>query len=881
MMGKTVYIVPHIHWDREWYFSTEESQILLINDMEEILNRLEKDEHYPAFVLDGQTVVLEDYLTAVPEAEPRIKKLVGEGKLIIGPWYTQTDEMIVGAESVVRNLLYGISDAKKFGEPMKIGYLPDSFGQSGQIPQILNGFDIHRSIFWRGMTEDNGTANSEFFWESPDGSKVLALLLPLGYAIGKYLPEDKEQLKKRMDENFAELDKRAATPFLLIPNGHDQMPLQQDIHEVIHALRTIYPRREFQLTDYEHLFDGLEKYGSTFNTVKGELLEGKYMRVHRSIYSTRMDIKALNTALENKVTNILEPLATLAYSLGFTYHHGLIELIWKTLMKNHAHDSMGGCCSDKVNREIKARYAEADERVDRLVDFYKRKIVDAMPDRPHQDKLTLFNFLPRVREEVVETSITTKNKEFALLDARTGEKVPYQLISQELIDPGLIDRQIVHYGTYNPFVKSRIAFLAKLPAVGFRTYKVISGLSKIMSMPVQTQKLENKYFEVTFNENGTIDLRDKQQNEAFHELLLIEDGGDAGDTYDYSPPVDDWVISSRSAHASVTVENGVFFDRAVITLRLAVPKNIVSRAKRQCDSFVDVSLTVKLLKNKRRIDIEALFHNHAEDHRLRVLFPTQIQSKLSVCDNQFGSIKRPVVDPHLKVWQKEGWEERPDGIYPMLSYVGLHDDRHGFAVLTDSTREYEITGENHDTIALTQFRSVGILGKADLVRRPGRPSGIALPTPDAQMKGAVKLRYALSAHSGDTIVDGKIPEMAKEYLTPVETYNKIKFAAMRLNAVPFQTPYDYSLFEQKDEDTVVSAIKKEENGSGIVIRMYNPSTVAEARSRLHFFSRPIKAGEANMNESEIHRLALENDLSLLHHCCQAKTYKVELSDSNK
>ena len=135
-MNKKVHIVPHMHWDREWYFTTEESRILLLNNMEEILTRLENDPDYKYYVLDGQTCILEDFFAIKPYEKERVKKLVQAGKLIIGPWYTQTDEIIVHGESIVRNMMYGIRDCREFGKYMDIGYLPDSFGQSEQLSLI-------------------------------------------------------------------------------------------------------------------------------------------------------------------------------------------------------------------------------------------------------------------------------------------------------------------------------------------------------------------------------------------------------------------------------------------------------------------------------------------------------------------------------------------------------------------------------------------------------------------------------------------------------------------------------------------------------------------------------------------------------------------------
>lgn len=412
-----VHITPHMHWDREWYFTTEASRILLVNNMEEILTRLEQDTDYKYYVLDGQTAVLEDYFAIKPENTHRVQRLVQTGKLIIGPWYTQTDTTIVSGESIVRNLLYGMRDCLAFGEPMKIGYLPDSFGMSGQLPHIYNGFGITRTMFWRGCSERHGTDKTEFLWQSSDGSEVVAQVLPLGYAIGKYLPEDESGLRKRLDSYFEVLEKASVTKEILLPNGHDQMPLQQNIFAVMDKLREIYPQRKFVMSRFEAVFEHIENRREQLATLKGEFIDGKYMRVHRTIGSTRMDIKLLHARIENKVVNILEPLATLAWTLGFEYHHGLLEKMWKEILKNHAHDSIGCCCSDKVHREIIARFELAEDMADNLIRFYLRKITDNMP-LSDSDKLVLFNLMPWSREEVINTTIRLRGHQFCLRDDR-------------------------------------------------------------------------------------------------------------------------------------------------------------------------------------------------------------------------------------------------------------------------------------------------------------------------------------------------------------------------------------------------------------------------------------------------------------------------------
>ncbi|PLR95943.1 mannosylglycerate hydrolase [Bacillus sp. T33-2] len=852
---KKVHIVPHMHWDREWYFSTEESRILLVNNMEEIMDMLENDPDYPNYVLDGQTSILEDYFAVKPENKDRVKKLVQEGRLIIGPWYTQTDEMVVGGESIVRNLLYGIKDSEEFGSPMRIGYLPDSFGQTSQMPQILNGFDIKYSIFWRGTSERHGTDKTEFYWESDEGSRVLVQLFPLGYAIGKYLPEHEEKLQERIDKYFAVLDRGATTDHIILPNGHDQMPIQKNIFTIIEKLQKLYPDREFFLSKYENVFREIEKNNS-LPTLQGEFLDGKYMRVHRSIYSTRMDIKAANARIENRITNVLEPLAALAYSLGFEYHHGLIELIWKEIMKNHAHDSIGCCCSDKVHQEIWNRFFLAEEKVDQLINFYKRKIVDSIDTESSDDRLTVFNLLPYDRAEVVTTTVITKLKSFKLLNDHLTE-TEFEVLGSEIMDPGLIDRQIVHYGNYDPFIKYTVQLKDRIPALGYKTYFVAAADNEMTNSVTSADKAETDYYEITVNENGTLNIFDKTLNKMFDDVLLLEDGGDDGDEYDFSPVPGETLIYSDQIVAKTEIRQNQYSAVIDIQYTLEVPGDLEKRQENVKDSSVDIHLVVTVPNHSPIIDVKLNIDNHARDHRLRALIPTGIASKFSVSDNQFGYIKRDVYDKAMDVWEQENWDERPDSIYPMLSFVGLSDEDHGVSVLTNSTREYEIVGKDYDTIAITLFRGVGFLGKEEMLRRPGRPSGIKLPTPDSQMLGKLSLQFGIVTHKG-SVFEANVGRLAKEYLTPVEVYNKIPYDAMKLNKADVKTPASFSLLKETDPTVVLSTLKKAEKDERFVLRFYNPAD--EEKTASFEWNRSIgQAHTANLNEEPVEALEVSDN----------------------
>ncbi|UPR58452.1 mannosylglycerate hydrolase [Vibrio sp. ED004] len=878
MTTSRVHITPHMHWDREWYFTTEESRILLVNNMEEIMNRLESDPEYKYYVLDGQTAVLEDYFAIKPENTERVKALVEADKLIIGPWYSQTDTMQVSGESIVRNMMYGIRDCMKFGDAMKIGYLPDSFSMSSQLPMIYNGFDITRAMFWRGCSERHGTNKTEFLWQSNDGSEVTAQVLPLGYAIGKYLPQDEEGLRARLDKYFPVLEKPSVTKDILLPNGHDQMPIQKDIFEVMDKLREIYPDREFSMSRYEEVFEKVEAARDQLDTIKGEFNDGKYMRVHRTISSTRMDIKLIHAEIENKIVNILEPLASIAWTLGFEYHHGLIEKMWKESMKNHAHDSIGCCCSDKVHAEILNRYILADDMATNLIHFYKRKIVDHMPGREGCDKLAMFNLSPYEREEVVNTTITIRAQEFSIFDENENP-VEYFIQGKRQIDPGKVDRQIVHYGNYDPFMEFDIQIKRTVPAMGFTTLH-IQGNEK-GAVKVAEQKdylLENEYYRINVNDNGTLTIFDKETEQVFDQVLRLEDGSDDGDEYDYSPSRQEWLLYSDEFPVETSIDHQGFQSVANIAFRMNVPGNLAEREERTGQNgFVEAQCQVVLKQGSRRIEVRMELDNQADDHRVRVLVPTPFVSETVVADNQFGCITRPTNDPAMAVWEEEKWKEAPVPVYQLMNFAALENGKAGMAIMSNGLREFEVIAsqgdENRDTFALTLFRGIGVLGKEELLLRPGRPSGIKIPTPDSQVRGKLVCEFTLCGFSGNHI-DANIMAQARDNVTQIECYNKIPYNAMKLNVGEQNLPMSFSLLSKQQAGAVLSVLKKAEDEDALIMRVYNPAESGSISDSISFTQAVSSWKETSMDERVREGdVATETFGELA--SCQAKTFQIK------
>ena len=342
-------IIPHTHWDREWYFTSSKSMIYSLHDFDEVIEYLEQDEKFKCFIFDGQTSIIEDYISMRPDMEDRIKKLA-KNRIIIGPWYTQPDTLVISGESLIRNLLYGTRKAKELGNCMKVGYLPDSFGMSEQMPQIYRGFGFKYAAFRRGIS-DELVRNREFYWSSPNGDEVFAHNI---YAYGSfgYPPEKPDELKEYIMLIVDKLKEKYRTGLILLFNGEDQKPIRKNLPQIIETAQKVLPNMDFEIMPLEEGISEIERSGMDFERYQGEFTFGQYSRTHKSIFSTRADLKIMNNRIENYLQNIAEPVSSMAHMLGFRYEEKVFEKVWKLMLDNSAHDSIGMCNSDETNRYV-------------------------------------------------------------------------------------------------------------------------------------------------------------------------------------------------------------------------------------------------------------------------------------------------------------------------------------------------------------------------------------------------------------------------------------------------------------------------------------------------------------------------------------------------
>src|SRR6478672_4852500 len=214
-------VVPHTHWDREWYLPFEQFRLRLGAVVDGVLDTLEGDDSFTSFTLDGQAIVLEDYLKVRPENEGRLRALLEAGRLEVGPSYVLPDEILVGGESLVRNLLLGRRVCRRFGvEPSGAGYLPDSFGHPSQLPQILAGFGIRTFLFSRGMGDEIDDLGVVFRWRAGPEEVVACQMLPHYDNFARLTwYDDAEERVRGIVERFGELLRGAGQDEIVLANG--------------------------------------------------------------------------------------------------------------------------------------------------------------------------------------------------------------------------------------------------------------------------------------------------------------------------------------------------------------------------------------------------------------------------------------------------------------------------------------------------------------------------------------------------------------------------------------------------------------------------------------------------------------------------------------
>lgn len=784
---KNIFAYAHTHWDREWYQPFETFRTYLVHVLRQILDDLEAGK-LSRFYLDGQAVILEDALAIAPELEPRIKALMDQGELAAGPWYVMPDEMLVCGESLIRNLKLGIASVRKFGKVELVGYSPDTFGHTQDLPRILNGFGINSAFLWRGVPQlSYGPC---FWWQSPDGSKVLAYHLSRGYYQTSLIEKTRDGAANgNLDELSAELaefaeDRRQwdnvslydKTPdALLLPIGADHTApprnLSQSLLELNKKLKT--KGLELKAVHLSEFADLLEKQAqksfSSVGMIARELRDNAASAQHANAFllpgvlSTRLYLKRENREAERRMFRMAEPFFSFL-SLRRLYQYPQAELnhAIRLLLKNHPHDSICGCSVDAVHDEMLIRYARFHQVVSPLLEDASSKLAGVPAESATNacDPDTGLNRLRIINASPKSFTGPAAFKWYELPGAplELPKDSSWQLKSSQSVD------QLFAGWGHVPYYKmleekQGWIWVEDLPAFSEMNLSwplkiEEASKSKIGDVKLKGKTLDNGILKVFVDEKSQLSVVFRTPNGTDEHYLLhhlLRDTGDGGDTYNYDPLPGDKPIHAKLLSVQAG-QKGPLRASLLLKYEIQIPESVFEEKAAQAgkeDSVAifkrsqnkvkhEIETEVLLAKGSRILEFETTFLNQSSGHRLEVLFSTGAQVHCSYSENHFSLLRRyhqTKNELKTKLPVPRG-SEAPCDRFPAQRFVVCNNQ----VFLNKGLPEYGVEG---DSFVLTLLRSVPILSRGRMQTRGGG-AGPHLITPGSDCKGLNKASYAWS-----------------------------------------------------------------------------------------------------------------------------------------
>lgn len=878
MSKKQIALYTQTHWDREWYWEFEKYRTQLVSVARKVISELEEGK-LAVFHLDGQTCALEDILELEPELEPKIKKLVSNKKLRIGPWYVLADQMLVSGESLVRNLERGVRIATKYGEPMKVGYLPDTFGHTQDMPRLLRGFGIDNAVVWRGVPAlDDGP---EFYWKSPDGSKVMGYLLPDGYyqtafQEAQYISEGGQNdlltsyllswLGLDSEGKFNQGNGRSGryrsfskhNQSSLVPVGGDHLypplglsDLVSDVQKKLDGLAS-GEKVSVGVVDLETFLEetkqAIDKPLELVRLVEGELRTNDASKDHcrafmlAGVLSSRLYLKRENRLLENRLFHINEPLVSILSSLGITrYPDKELDNATKLLLLNHPHDSICGCSVDDVHSEMLTR----NKSIHQILDLLDRQVREEMlcpsvhewsgsdHSGPYQkpfgfgrwymdlndpdakfNGLVAFNFSSSEISQAVEFKYSILASDLGLkskghksilpLDEKLLDKVKPLL--DRAIDKNLpkqikeISTQTEVFGAVGgvPVYKDvcvveGLVQLGSIPGFG-SVYNLADSKSNqsvsedVLTFDCAKGIVSNKYFDVTFGDNGGLKVFVKSStNPKQYDLRpTFYDVADAGDSYNFDPVFDDSPYES-SFKSMKFLETGPLSTSVELVHEIEIPSGIEEvedcsqlKGLEDVDDLVVFTRTNNKIKHeiKTRVEVKANspilyfdteWENKSTDHRLEVRLDTGEKVAKTWSENHFSLVERNISRQEIELPVKRALESPLDR-FPCQRFFVANDQ----VFLNKGLPEYSV---NDTSVSITVLRAFSMLSRKRLLTRGGG-AGPHMPTPEGNCLGTNRVSYgwaSLASIVDERTTKGKLSSsrriaaysLAERYMEPL------------------------------------------------------------------------------------------------------------------
>jgi len=793
-------VVSHTHWDREWYRTFQAFRARLVDMIDHVLALIDADPGFH-FLLDGQTIVLEDYLEIRPECRAALVDACRAGRIAIGPWYVQPDSLLPSGEAHIRNLLEGRRSGGAIGPVSRIAYTPDSFGHPAQFPQLLRGFGLEPFVYWRGNGNEIDALPAEYLWEAPDGSTVLVHHLSEGYFAACGLPTDTAAAAEFLAGVARTLAARTRNDAVLLMHGIDHAFPDAQVGAAAEQLAraTGWTVQRGLLED----FAGLLSHDAP--RFRGELCGAKAANLLPGVWSTRTPLKLRNRRIEAVLEGWAEPWSAFAHATGMPDERPALRLAWRALLQNQAHDSICGCSHDRVHEQMQARYDTAEELANettrRMLEHLAGLGAERRSPAGETFDLAVFNPAPHPRTDVVRFAIDpTTWFEFGGDTARTMTLHPWlrsaidaagYTVSGEparlIADPTPGRQRLI------PEVAPHtIEFVARdVPAFGWRRFTVAPSCAWAEHED-DGRAIACGDVWVSAARDGTFDLRSRHG--VYRGLCGVEDLGDRGDTYDFDPVPGGSVTLEDVEIRRRTHESGI--QHLTVRRTLRIPAELAPDRSRRSEDGVPIVLETeaRVAPGVDRVDLTVRVENAAKDHRLRLLFPTGRAAREFDAATTCDIARRRTVRR-----EDSGWVHPAPTTFVQNGLVCVN----GLSVAAPGLPEAEVTPDG--VIAITLVRAVGWLARMDLTTRP-QPAGPVVQTPGAQCQGRIEARLALFCGSD---------------------WRGARDAELGLRTVPAgEAPVlmpDQPLLAIEPRDILLSAVKAPEQGDGCIVRVLNPT----------------------------------------------------------
>ena len=895
---KTIHVVSNSHWDREWGYPFEETRLLLLRFMDELLALLDADPAFHSFTLDSQTLAVEDYLDLRPERRADIERHVRSGRLIVGPWYSLPEEYVVSGESLVRNLVVGHRVAAALGGGSKIGYTPFSYGQTSQMPQIYRGFDIDTIIFYRGIN----TPRSEFILEGADGSRLLGMRFGclsrfsyyfyvyrmLRYGMGRdewwydwdrgaapfrlatdrhprdhyYILDDtrKQWNTERIAEQLRHLvedeSRHFSTSQICCMQGFDSSNPDARETEIVRLCQDLMPEHTIRLSNLAEYMAAMRDEVKDPAVLTGEFRDpgsvGKWTHLYGDIISARTRLKRANHRAEQALQRWAEPWSAAAAMLGAEYLKPALDRAWKLLLQNHPHDTITGAGIDQMEKDSLHRADQIEvicEGVTRRALQEIQARIDNFDLGAKDVVLTVFNPCPFPRRGVISCYLDMPDRMGyeAFRIVAPGAARPQRLQKVEQFRWGALVRNLQDISL--ELVADRVRChieVDEIPALGYRTYHLERAARFEPgdgTLAPAARTLENEHLRVDFHDNGTLSLTHKETGHTFAGLHYLEDSGETGHSWIHQEPQANEVITSHGFPCAIALEEaGPLYARMRVDSVLRIPIGVEDPMTGK-DRF-EFRPDTRRSGLCRDLTVTSRFTLRAGQRRLEVT---------TSLDNQCRDHRLRVVLPTGLAAARQTHAEAAFDVIARDIHVREGTPYHGrpnpqypmhrFVDVSDGTLGLAVlnTGIREYEVADTPERPLAITLLRAFTYRNCPIIGRWEVHPEmelAQCIGPHEWSYAIYPHRGDW-TQGVFRE-AEEFNLPLEAAQAGPHAGT--------LPKAQSFLELAGDELQLTAVKRAEDRPGsLIVRLFNPlDRDLDGELRL---ARPIRhAWVVNLNE---------------------------------